>query len=384
VIIHFIGGGILLFWIGVLVRVERTRRVNRWRLGPDAPVDVPLPRLQVVVPARDEAANIAACIAALRASDHPAVEILVFDDASSDGTGDLAEAAGAVVLRGRGGELPEGWKGKPWALWRATRELDAPWVLFVDADVRVAPEALSRAHAYAIREEADLLSGFGRLVMGSFWERVIQPSVGGLILAGNDLDRVNDPKRPEDLVANGQFILVRREVYEAAGGHGAVRGDILDDIGLARAVHRAGGKVRLVFMRELFACRMYTSFRELWLGWTKNLYAGVHHKVGTVLFLCGLVLFEFVLPYVMLVAGALSGDLALLGWGAALVLVIQGIRFHMDRIFGQEPAYGLLQVLGATLLVGLLVDSVRRSRGGSVIWKGRTYTVRPEQDTLRG
>jgi len=381
--IHLLGFGILLFWLGVIVRVEKSRRAGTWKLGPEAPVDVALPPLQVVVPARDEAGNIGACVAALLASDHPELEVLVFDDASSDGTAAAAEAAGARVVRGKGEALPEGWKGKPWALWRATREVEAAWILFVDADVRVRPEALSRAHAYAIREEADLLSGFGRLEMGSFWEKVIQPSVGGLILAGNDLDKVNDPKRPEDLVANGQFILVRREVYERAGGHGAVRADILDDVGLARAFHRAGGKVRVLFMRELFSCRMYTSFRELWLGWTKNLYAGVHHRLSTVLVLSGFVFVEFILPYLLVPWGIWRGEPAVWAWGLALVAVIQGVRWWMDGIFQQDRPMGAFQVLGATLLVGLLLDSARRSRGGAVVWKGRRYQVRPEEDTLR-
>ncbi len=383
-IVHLLGVGILLFWLGVAATIERTRRSLTWRLGPDALVDVPLPAVQVVIPARDEAANIADCVRAVAASDHPALEILVFDDASSDGTGALAAAAGARVLEAPGGgALPEGWKGKPWALWRATRDADAPWLLFLDADVRVSPEAISRAHAYALREEVDFLAGFGRLVMGSFWEKVIQPSVGGLILAGNNLDRVNAPRRPEDLIANGQFILVRRAVYEAAGGHGAVRADILDDVGLARAVHRVGGKVRVLFMRELFSCRMYTSLRELWLGWTKNLYAGMHHKLGSVLFLASFVAFEFILPYVFVPLGLALGNPALIGWGLALVAVIQLVRLRMDGLFGQDKRYGLLQVLGASCLIGLLLDSARRSRAGAVVWKGRRYTVRKDEDTLR-
>lgn len=382
-IVHLLGGGILLFWLGVAATIERSRRSLAWRLGPDAPRPASLPPVQVIIPARDEAANIGDCVRAVSASDHPDVEVVVFDDASTDNTAVLAEAAGARVIRGAPGPLPEGWKGKPWALWRATRAADAPWLLFLDADVRVAPEALSRALGYALAEEADFLSGFGRLVMGSFWEKVIQPSVGGLILAGNDLDKVNAPRRPEDLIANGQFILVRREVYEAAGGHGAVRADILDDVGLARAVHRTGARVRVLFMRELFSCRMYTSFRELWLGWTKNLYAGMHHRLGAVLALSGFVALEFILPYLLVPAGLALGSGALLAWGLVLVGVIQLVRLRMDVLFGQEKAYGLLQVVGATLLIGLLLDSARRSRAGAVVWKGRRYAVRREEDTLR-
>jgi glycosyltransferase involved in cell wall biosynthesis len=377
--LHLYFGGIALFWLGVLARVRRNRAAPRWKLGPDDPVDMTLPRLTVVIPARDEAANIGACVTAVRASDHPSVEVVVFDDGSTDGTGELAAAAGARVLRGGGGELPEGWKGKPWALQRATRELDAEWILFLDADVRVHPACLSRVHAMAVRDSIDFLSGFGRLEMDSFWEKVIQPSVGGLILAGNDLDRVNDPERRKDVIANGQLILVRRSAYEAVGGHEAVREDILDDVGLARAFAREGFALRILFLRELFSCRMYTSFQELWLGWTKNLYAGMGYRLDRVVFLAGFILYEFLTMWVALAWGLVTGDAAVLGWGAGLVLLSQGARLWLDHIFGQDKRFGILQPLGALLLVGLIVDSARRSRSGAVAWKGRTYAARADQ-----
>lgn len=383
--LHVYGVLVALFWLSVAIRTAAGKAKLTWVLKPDAspdPGNGPLPPLTVVIPARNEAANIGPCVASVLASDHPRLRVLVFDDGSTDGTAEQARAAGAEVITGEG-ELPEGWKGKPWALQRATRGLDGEWVVFLDADVRVVPQALSRAHAWAIREGADFLSGFGRLTMETFWEKVIQPSVGGLILAGNDLDRVNDPQKPEHLIANGQFILVRRPAYEAVGGHGAVKADILDDVGLARAFFGAGFKVRVLFMRELFSCRMYTGLRDLWLGWTKNLYAGLHHRRGTVMVLVGFILFEFLLPYVLLPAGLVTGDRALLAWGIALPLLIHAVRAYMDHVFGQEKAWGLLQPLGSLMLVGLLVDSMRRSRAGTVSWKGRTYAVRPEDDTLR-
>ncbi len=369
-------GGIALFWLGAAYKTWRGQREGKWRLGPDAPVLDGLPRLLVVVPARNEAPVINACIAALRASNHPDFVIRVFDDGSTDGTGALAAAAGAEVMKGGDEPLPEGWKGKPWALVRATRDLaGAEWILFVDADVRVHPAALSRAHSRAIADEVDFLSGFGRLEMGSFWEKVIQPSVGGLIIAGNDLDGVNDPSMTEKVIANGQFILVRRSAYEAVGGHGAVRDDILDDVGLARAFVAGGHTIRVLFMRELFACRMYTNLRELWFGWTKNLYAGMGYRRDRVVFLCGVLLLEFLLPYAVLVYGLARGDTELIAWGAGLVALIHLVRAWLDRLFGQDLKYGLLQPLGAAMLVGLLIDSSRRSRTGRVVWKGRTYSA---------
>lgn len=377
--LHLWGAGVALFWLGVAARTGRTRGKESWRLTPEAPVDVPLPRLVVVVPARDEAAHIGPCVAALRASDHPDLDVVVFDDGSTDGTAEIASAAGARVVRGGGEPLPEGWKGKTWALQRATRGVDADWIVFVDADVRVHPAALSRAHAYAIREGVDFLSGFGRLEMGSFWEKVIQPSVGGLILAGNDLDAANDPERPERAIANGQLILVRRAAYEEVGGHGAVRDDILDDIGLARAFTAAKKRAVCLFMRELFSCRMYTNLRELWDGWTKNLYAGMGHRLDRVVFLVGFVTVDFLLPYAALLWGLLGGPPAALAWGVGLVVLMSLVRLWLDRIFGQDVRYGLLQPVGAAALIALLIGSAWRSRRGTVSWKGRTYAVKPPE-----
>jgi glycosyltransferase involved in cell wall biosynthesis len=368
-------GGIALFWLGAGFKAWRGRREAKWRLGPDALVLPELPPLLVIIPARDEAATIGGCVAALRASDHPKLDILVFDDGSSDGTGALAEAAGARVVRGGDAPLPPGWKGKTWALHRATRDIRSEWIVFVDADVRVHPGALSRVHTRAITDGVDFVSGFGKLEMGSFWEKVIQPSVGGLIIAGNDLDAVNDPERPDKVIANGQLILVRRDAYEAVGGHGAVRDDILDDVGLAKAFVAGGRKIRVLFLRELFSCRMYTNLRELWLGWTKNLYAGMGYRRDRVVFLVGFLLVEMLLPYALVPWGLATGQLEIAAWGAGLVALIHLVRLYMDRIFGQDVRYGLLQPLGAAMLIGLLIDSSRRSRTGRVSWKGRTYTV---------
>ncbi len=368
-------GGIALFWVTAGLKAWRGRREAKWRLGPDGPVAASLPRLVAVIPARNEAATIAGCVAALKASDHPDLHVRVFDDGSTDGTPELAAAAGAEVVRGGDAPLPAGWKGKPWALQRATRDLREEWIVFVDADVRVHPAALSRVHTRAIADGVAFLSGFGKLEMGSFWEKVIQPSVGGLIIAGNDLDAVNDPDKPDKIIANGQLILVRRDAYESVGGHGAVKDDIIDDVGLAKAFVAGGHAIRILFLRELFSCRMYTNLRELWQGWTKNLYAGMGYRRSRVVFLVGFLLVEMLLPYALVPWGLATGSTELVAWGVGLVALIHAVRLYMDRVFGQDVAYGLLQPLGAAMLIGLVVNSSRQSRAGRVVWKGRTYAV---------
>ena len=365
--------GVALFWSGVVVRVRRSRADERYKLGPGAAVADNLPRLTVVVPARDEARNIADCLGAIRRSDHPNLDVLVFDDGSGDNTAALARAEGARVLDGGNAVVPSGWKGKPWALHRAVEGLTADYLVFIDADVRVVPQALSRLHSYLLAERVDLVSGFGRLVMESFWERVIQPSVGGLIIAGNDLAVVNDPAKPDKAIANGQLIMVRRAAYELVGGHAAVKDDILDDVGLALAFRRRGLSVRCLFVRELFSCRMYTGFSELWHGWTKNLYPGMRFKPAAVVAVIGLVLVEFLSPYAVLAWALATANFPLAAAAAGVVLLIHAVRAYMDHLFQQDPKYGLLQPLGASLLVGLVLDSVRRTRLGLRHWKGRTY-----------
>lgn len=359
--------------------------------------------LAVVVPARNEVDHLADCVEACLAQDLPgAITVTVLDDASTDGTGELldqlAQAHDEVVaLHGSAGPLPAGWLGKPWACQRAaaaaigatldddglptTPAADSPeWLLFIDADVRLAPHAASAAVAYAIEHELAMLSGLGRLEMGSFWEKVLQPAVGGLIVAGNDLHRVNDPERRGDRpLANGQFILLSRDAWLCVGGHAAVKGDVLDDVGMASAITRAGLPYRMLYMQRLFSCRMYDSLGALWEGWTKNLFAGLGGKWSAVAAVVGFLLVEALFPYGLLVAGLMaralggSGWLACegLAWGAVLVALEQGLRFYLDGVFDQDRRYGLTHPLAMALLVILIVDSAIRSRRGTATWKGR-------------
>jgi hypothetical protein len=365
-----------LAWSAIGVRASRVGQTSPFRVGPE---DAPAPEdivVSVVIPARDEAHNIGPCVAAALAQDHPGVEVVVLDDGSTDGTGEvLASVADPRlrVLQGGGGALPEGWLGKPWACERAGRAAKGAWLLFVDADVRLAPEAVSRALGYALRHQLDALSGFGTLVHGSLGEAVMQPVIGGLLLAGNDLAQVNDPERPEKALANGQFILVSRAAWEAVGGHGAVRANVLDDVGMARALKRAGRPFHLVFMRRLFTCRMYDSLGALWRGWRKNLFAGLHGRWSAVLALAVGHALLTLAPYVGLGAWAIGAVDARMGLPAALgVGAMQALRWHLDGLVGQSRWVGLWSHgLANFALLALVLDSAWSSSRGRATWKGR-------------
>lgn len=379
--LHVLFGLVALFWAAAFARAVRSRGETRFRVRPDEPPLGAAPRLTVVVPARDEVANIEGCVRAVLAQDLPGLRAVVLDDGSTDGTGEVLGRLAAAeprlrVVNGGGGPLPDGWLGKPWACMRAARAaFDLPdppdWLLFVDADVRLAPRAASASLAYALRNELAMVSGLGRFDMRTFWEKTLQPAVGGLIIAGNDLARNNDPaRRRGDPLANGQFILLRRDAWEAVGGHEAVRACVLDDVGLATAVTAKGFPYHLVFMRDLFSCRMYTSLAELWNGWSKNLFVGLGRRWSAVVFVTVFIALTAVLPYAGVVAGFLLG--ASFGWTAlAAVVLLHAVRLYLDRVFGQEAIYGLTHLPAAVMLVALILHSAARTSRGRATWKGR-------------
>jgi len=366
----------VLGWIVGLAKIERRRRNPVWSLGPDAEPAQATTLVSVVIPARNEVANLGLCLDAVLAQDHPALEVLVLDDASTDGTTEILQQRSLNDSRIKplygGEEPPEGWFGKPWALERAQQHATGDWLVFVDADVRLHPSAISRIVGYGEREGVGMVSGIGRLLMESFWERVMQPAVAGLILAGNDLDEVNDPQKPEKVMANGQLIAVRRTAYDALGRHEAVRGAVIEDVAIAKAAVAADQGYRFLLLRELFDCRMYTSFMEIWQGWSKNLFAGMHYSWG-------ILLAVIVWLVVQVLSGPLLLGFALLGvlgeewlyWGGTLTVLMQMVRLRMDLIWGLTPWYGVTHAPATLGVIGILLNSgVQHVRGG-VAWKGR-------------
>lgn len=368
---------VILFWVAVFLGARRAKREGRWRLTPNDEGLVGAPRISVVIPARNEVDNIGRCLDGVLAQDAPDVQVVVIDDGSDDGTGEvLARYADRVeVLSGGDAPLPQGWLGKPWACHRASQQATGGWLVFIDADVELSPRALSVLVGYAQRNELGMLSGLGQQECRTFWEKVLQPAVGGLILAGNDLDKQNDPEvQTERPLANGQFLCFAREAYETVGGHTAVKDDVLDDVGLAIAAKNAGIAYHLVFCRELFSVRMYDSLSAIWEGWTKNLFAGMDHRWGVLVGAVTFVVVSNLSPYLIVFAGFFAGLETLL-WGLAAVVVIQLVRAWLDGLFGQDWRYSAFHALGSAMLCLLLVHSGIKSKLGTRSWKGRTIDV---------
>lgn len=370
------------------------RALDRWvRVPIDAtPMSVETaPRVSVVVPARDEARGVVRCVRSLLAQQYPSdrVQVVVVDDESSDGTGDLvATLAGEDDrLRLVAGTAPrDGWLGKSWALQQAVQQVDASsdYLLFTDADTVHEPLALASAVSHARRHGLDLLSlGSGQELVGTA-ERLLLPLIVGLAMTVNGtFDEVNDPQRVERAKANGQFILVSSAAYARIGGHAGVRNAVVEDFELARRAKRLGFRMQFADGRHLVRTRGYYSVGEIWRGFAKNALAEADRQPG------GGAAPLLALPIVALGPYVL---LALAAWRlmrqpsrSAVLLLAQsvlqighliGFTSRCATALGLPVRYGVGQPV-ATLFVWLLLltSAVRRASGRPTMWKGRPITA---------
>ena len=342
-----------------------------------------LPRVTIVVPARDEERNIRACVESLLAQDYPNFAVIVVDDVSTDATPAILDdirrnhPQGARLEVTRVERLPEGWAGKPHALHTGAVLANGDWLLFTDADTRHRPEALRFAVQLAVERGDDLFSLATTQKLPDFWGRVLMPLAFMGIAMQYPAGAVNDPASPV-AIANGQYILIRAETYRRLGGYASprLRATVLDDRDLAAEVKRAGGRLELVDGRELVETRMYHGLREHWDGWSKNAYAG--SRGGPLFFLLMLLGLPMtgIVPFALLALGLL-GRRPRLALAAALpVAALLAYRARVNRELGVPRRYALTHPLAAAVFEGILARSFWRklSRRG-VAWRGRTYQV---------
>jgi chlorobactene glucosyltransferase len=340
----------------------------------------------VIVPARNEARNIERCLRSVLSTTYSAVEVIAVDDHSDDATGSIARAMAASDTRLRvldSPALPAGWFGKQWACATGAAAARGELLLFIDADTWHAPDLLPRAVSAMRTRGADLLSAAGHQEMRTFWERLVQPQIFWMLLARyGGTEGIGRARRPENVIAAGQFMLVRRAVYEAVGGHAAVRDKAAEDLALAQQLVRANYRVAMVMARERLSTHMYASLAELIDGWGKNVYAaGIDAMPGGAL---GRVVFPFALPVVPLamLAPAVVLVLALIGVLGSAWLLWSSICLAAGMVwwtliyrgFEQPPWLTLLHPLGAAVVLYIFLRAI--ARGRRVAWKGREYVSR--------
>jgi chlorobactene glucosyltransferase len=343
-------------------------------------------QVSVIVPARNEARNIRRCVEALRANDYPNFEIIVVDDRSTDDTSLVLDELVAVEDRHpihvvRGVDLPPDWAGKPHALVQGAAAAKGELLCFIDADTFGEPAMLSSATLAAQELDADLFTILTDQELGTFWEKVVLPLVFTGLSFGFPAKEVNDPDQP-DAIANGQFILVKRTVYDAIDGHRAVKNRIDEDKALAEVVKGAGYRLVLADGRSLATTRMYTSLSEMWEGWTKNIYLGLQDQLLLLLF--GATLgFISALALPLWFLGGMGWWLAdgclpalIIALEAALLLAyLFWVRVLECREFGISHLYAFTLPLGAFIFTAMMFASAFKVISGvGVTWKGRRYT----------
>jgi len=329
------------------------------------------PVVSVIVPARNEEECLGRCLQSLVSQVGTDFEILVVDDHSTDRTGEIARSfAGAQVLQA--GPLPEGWTGKSNALACGVTSARGEWFLFTDADTFHKPGSLARALTEARERKADLLSYSPEQEVVSLLERAVMPVIFGELAVTYRPAEVSDPDSAA-AAANGQYVLVTRRAYEAAGGHAAVAGVILEDVALARRVKESGGRIVFRFGGEQVATRMYRTAAQLIEGWSKNLV----FLFRSPLRLAAVRLLEFLsilLAIVLTVAMFIRGDIAIAAVCGVVAAVLLGrflIRILRAHFRADATA---LAFFGLPFFSYLLCRSVISYRSGRLNWKGRSYS----------
>lgn len=356
------------------------------RLARAVPPDLQeAPYVTVIVPARDEADNIGRCLCSLLTQDYPALrlKIIIVDDRSADDTAAIVRRIAAdhsQLSLMQSPPLPPRWTGKSHACWIGAQAAppESEWLCFIDADVWGGSPLLSSAMQAALDRKLDLLSLTPRQHLKSFAERLILPC--GLILLSFVQNLAQAQARSSSQVtATGQFILVRRAAYDAAGGHAAVSSEICEDLEFARRLKQSGCAVLLMDGADAISTRMYTGWRTLWPGLAKNLIDTLGGRRTTLVLAASAVVLAWAAVAIP-VRDAVAWLNGIPGAWAALIPALLasaaafGLHIAAARHFRIPLYYGLLFPLGYTVGAAMALDSVRRRLCGRVIWKGRIYS----------
>jgi glycosyltransferase involved in cell wall biosynthesis len=329
------------------------------------------PTISVIVPARNEEASLADCLHSLAAQTGVPFEIIVVDDHSTDRTREIAMSFPAVRVI-EAGPLPAGWTGKNNAVTAAANAARGEWLLFTDADTVHLPGSLAVALREAQENGAELLSYSPEQIAVTFWEMATLPVVFAELARQYAPTKVSDPASPI-AAANGQYILIRRDTYEAVGGHAAIAGNILEDVALARAVKSSGRKIRFRYAATAVRTRMYRNYRQLRDGWTKNL-ALLFPNPG---WLAGKSLLLWAFPWALL---TIAGFARHSWWNTFAVFAFLWPMARLRRANFDWAMELLGALFGMPMFAYLLLRSKQAHANRSVPWKGRTYA--PEVTAL--
>ncbi len=364
-------------WVSLLKKSHPPLEARRF-LNPTAPF------VSIIVPAKNEEANIEKCLSFLFKQDYPNFEIIVVNDRSTDRTGQILESLSKkspVPIKVLTIEkLPPGWTGKNHGMFAASKAAQGEWILFTDADTTHEPLSLATALDEALTKKIDFLTLSPETESHSFWEKTVQPLAASSLALWFDPHKVNDSKNPVAL-ANGQFILVKKSVYDASGGNEAVKTEVVEDVALARRTRAMGYSVYFLNGSRLYSTRMYSSLSEIITGWTRILIYLFDKNIPAILHKIFLFLFFSILPFAIALFESIawfsnrSAFNAPLFVGSLLVCkLIIALRFIGNKLVKTNPWFSFLHPVGSLVMTWILLICIWRILlKKSSVWRGDFY-----------
>ncbi len=369
-----IAAGLLVFLANLLLNLRSLKTPLRHGKTPR-----PAPLISILIPARDEEANIAACLESLRQQDYPNFEVLVLDDNSADATAAIVNRIAAGDNRFKlitGAPLPADWAGKPFACYQLAQRASGDWLLFVDADTVHAPHMLRSVLETALKLKVSLLSGFPRQLTQSLPQKIAVPVIYFIIMGWAPLWLIHRLKSTRPSVAIGQFLFFSRDEYWRIGGHKVVQGRILEDVWMGIEVSRHGGRHVAVDLSSVVSCNMYPTAVSMWTGLVRCVYSVTAISPIMLLLLVPLAWLFYIGPFYWLWNGFFMTEATLLWRGLVVFQVglIIFMRWLVDNRFKQSAVSTWLHLLGIGYIFVVVVYSFARWLvGAGVTWKERFY-----------
>jgi chlorobactene glucosyltransferase len=376
--------GVALAWCGVglfelwnMIGVTILRPLLRFQPLP------PLPRVSIILAARNEEETLPATLASLLSLDYPDFEVILVDDDSDDRTGAIADgwagrpASGGKLRVIHNYELPVGWRGKVHAMSLAEKAAAGEWILATDADVVFDPSILRQAITLALQKDASLLSLTPELEMQSLMEKAVMPAFGLLLSLIFPLRLVNSPSSARALAA-GAFLLMRRKDLDSLGGYAPLRDTLIEDVRMADMFKHHGYRIYLAVTRGLFRTRMYKNWREVFEGLSRSAWEGSGRSIwklfGTMMMGSALAVLPWVALAVVLVSGtspARSSVLVAAGAATAMSVIIY---LPVVIFAGLSPLYAFTLPFAVLFYsVVAIVSAFSSLKGPGIRWKGRRY-----------
>lgn len=324
-------------------------------------------KISVIIPMKNEEANAKTCIEALLKQDYKNFEIIVINDNSTDRTGEIVKSFPDVICIENKTPTPEGWTGKNYAIHKGVTSASGQWLLFSDADTRHQPVSLSAALAHIQQKDLDFLTLLPRCICETFVEKMIQPIAMAFLGLWFPIQKVNDPNSPM-YFGNGQYLMIKKKLYDKLGGHEAVRGEFLEDYAFARKVKEVKARGECAMGKDIYGTRMYASFDAAWKGW-RRIYLHAFQSKAHVLFGRAIeTFFLSVFPFLFFSFAGLPPGIT--GGFLGLCILIYITSWRAYRLLDADPKFSLLHPLASIMIMLFLLDAAMIAvRGKKTVWR---------------